>query len=69
MKKLASPFLAAFAALFLAVPASAADAAPEVSAHAAIVMHADTLEVLYEKRRRAHADRQHDKADDCACGA
>ena len=54
MKKLSSPFLAAFAALFLAVPASAADDAPEVSAHAAIMMHADTLEVLYEKNADEH---------------
>ena len=54
MKKLASPFLAAFAALFLAVPASAADAAPEVSAHAAIVMHARAISEFYEKNADEH---------------
>ena len=49
MKKLLSPLLALLAALAAATPAFAAQDAPAVSAQAAVVVHADTLETLYEK--------------------
>lgn len=49
MKKLLSPLLALLAALAAATPAFAAQDAPAVSAQAAVVIHADTLETLYEK--------------------
>ena len=59
MKRLTAALAAA--ALLCTGAAAEAPPAPEVSARSAVLMHADTVR---KKRPGAHADSQHDQADD-----